>query len=314
MTARQGAEPAICARGLTKRFGELVAVDALSLEVAAGEAFALVGPDGAGKTTTIRMLCGVMDPDSGEARVLGFDTVSESEPLKERIGYLPQRFSLYGDLTVAENLAFYADLYGVPQAERERRVPELLAFSGLTPFQERLAANLSGGMKQKLGLSCALVHTPQVLFLDEPTLGVDPVSRREFWEILYRLLAGGMTIFVSTAYMDEAERAHRVGLIHRGRLLLEGSPRALKAAFEGELLEVRAPDLRAARRVLSGHPLVRQVLVMGERLMASVDSCERARAPLEEALRQAGVEGVRTRPARPSLEDVFVQVVRREAI
>ena len=222
MTANQATspsrEPAIRAEGLTKRFGTLTAVDHLDLTVSPGEAFALVGPDAAGKTTTMRMLVGIMDPDEGRAEVLGFDTVKESEPLKEQIGYMPQRFGLYDDLTVAENMAFYADIYRVAREERDQRMPELLGFSNLTPFQDRLARNLSGGMRQKLGLACALIHRPRLLFLDEPTFGVDPISRREFWEILYGLLGAGLTIFLSTAYMDEAERAHRVGLMHHGRL------------------------------------------------------------------------------------------------
>jgi ABC-2 type transport system ATP-binding protein len=307
-----GAEAAIRTTGLTKRFGPLVAVSDLSLEVAPGESFALVGPDGAGKTTTMRLLCGIMDPDAGRATVLGLDTASEAEPLKEQIGYMPQRFGLYGDLTVAENIAFYADLYGVPRPERATRIPELLSFAGLGPFQSRLSANLSGGMKQKLGLVCALIHTPRVLFLDEPTCGVDPVSRREFWQILYRLLATGMTIFLSTAYLDEAERAHRVGLIHRGRLLTCDTPRAIKATFEGDLLEVRTADLQAARRLMVGHPLVRQALAMGDRLMVTVESAEEATGPLREALEAGGLKGVRIGGAEPTLEDLFVQIVRRE--
>ena len=306
------AEPAIRAEGLTKRFGPLAAVDGLSLEVARGESFALVGPDGAGKTTTIRLLCGIMDPDEGRAEVLGFDTVKESEPLKELIGYMPQRFGLYDDLTVAENIAFYADIYRVPKAERRVRVPELLSFSNLAPFQDRLAANLSGGMRQKLGLVCALIHTPQLLILDEPTFGVDPVSRREFWHILHELLRTGMTIFLSTAYMDEAERAHRVGLMHRGRLLVADAPGAIKATFEGELLEVLTDNLRAARRVLSALPEVRQVLAVGDRLMTTVARREEALAPMSAALETAGVGDVRIAPAEPALEELFVQIVRRE--
>ena len=306
------AEPAIRAEGLTKRFGPLAAVDGLSLEVARGESFALVGPDGAGKTTTIRLLCGIMDQDEGRAEVLGFDTVKESEPLKELIGYMPQRFGLYDDLTVAENIAFYADIYRVPKAERRVRVPELLSFSNLAPFQDRLAANLSGGMRQKLGLVCALIHTPQLLILDEPTFGVDPVSRREFWHILHELLRTGMTIFLSTAYMDEAERAHRVGLMHRGRLLVADAPGAIKATFEGELLEVRTDNLRAARRVLSALPEVRQVLAVGDRLMTTVARREEALAPMSAALETAGVGDVRIAPAEPALEELFVQIVRRE--
>ncbi|MDI6853470.1 MAG: ABC transporter ATP-binding protein [Deltaproteobacteria bacterium] len=302
----------IQAEGLTKRFGERVAVDNFSLTVARGEAFALVGPDGAGKTTVMRLLVGIMDPDEGRAAVLGFDTATESEQLKEHIGYMPQRFGLYDDLTVAENISFYADLYRVPKAERQERMPELLEFSNLAPFQDRLAANLSGGMRQKLGLVCALVHRPRLLFLDEPTFGVDPVSRREFWQILYELLKGGMTIFLSTAYMDEAERAHRVGLMHQGRLLVADSPQALKAGFEGELLEVRAGDLRAARDALKGLPLAKQVLAMGDRLMVSVDKAQEAGGPIREALQKSGIKGVRLSAAEPGLEDLFVQIIRSQ--
>ncbi len=305
-------EPAIVTQGLTKRFGALTAVDGLDLAVAPGEAFALVGPDGAGKTTTMRLLAGIMDPDAGRARVLGFDTMRETGRLKEHIGYMPQRFGLYDDLTVAENLAFYADLFGVARTERDRKAPELLAFANLAPFTDRLAAHLSGGMRQKLGLICALVHTPQVLFLDEPTFGVDPVSRREFWHILYQLLGTGMTIMLSTAYMDEAERAHRVGLMDRGRLLVADTPAAIKAAFQGDLLEVRAADLKAARRVLAGHPLIRQTLAMGDRLMLTVAHGPTALLSLAGVLKDAGLTDVQIAPAEPGLEDLFVQIVSQE--
>jgi ABC-2 type transport system ATP-binding protein len=304
-------KPAIQIEGLTKRFGPLVAVDHLTLTVAPGEAFALVGPDAAGKTTTMRLLVGIMDPDEGRAEVLGFDTVKESEALKEQIGYMPQRFGLYDDLSVAENMAFYADVYGVPPAERQKRMPELLGFSNLTPFQDRLARNLSGGMRQKLGLACALIHRPRLLFLDEPTFGVDPISRREFWEILYGLLGTGLTIFLSTAYMDEAERAHRVGLMYQGRLLIVDTPKAIKGSFEGELLEARASNLWVARKVLTGHPLVRLTLAMGDRLMITVDAAAAAVRPLTEVLEKAGLTGVVLERATPNLEDLFVQVVRR---
>ncbi|MGA9753706.1 MAG: ABC transporter ATP-binding protein [Desulfobaccales bacterium] len=315
MTAKQqttpSSEPAIRVEGLTKRFGTLTAVDHLTLAVSPGEAFALVGPDAAGKTTTIRMLVGIMDPDEGRAAVLGFDTVKESEALKEQIGYMPQRFGLYDDLTVAENMVFYADIYGVSRAERAERMPELLGFSNLTPFQDRLARNLSGGMRQKLGLACALIHRPRLLFLDEPTFGVDPISRREFWEILYRLLGTGLTIFLSTAYMDEAERAHRVGLIHRGRLLVVDTPKAIKASFAGELLETRASNLWTARKVLNANPLVHLSLAMGDRLMVTVDDAAAAMGPLQEVLEQAGLTEVSLARANPDLEDLFVQIVRR---
>jgi ABC-2 type transport system ATP-binding protein len=305
-------EPAIRTEGLTKRFGDLTAVDHLNLEVFRGEAFALLGPDAAGKTTTMRMLTGIMDPDSGRAEVLGFDTVTQSEAIKEQIGYMPQRFGLYDDLTVAENMVFYADVYQVSREERQKRMPELLGFSNLTPFQDRLARNLSGGMRQKLGLACALIHTPRLLFLDEPTFGVDPISRREFWEILYRLLTGGLTIFLSTAYMDEAERAHRVGLMHYGKLLVVDTPKAIKASFTGELLEARASDMWAARKVLTGYPLVRQALAMGDRLMITVDNAAQAAGPLTQVLEDAGLQDVSMAPAHPSLEDLFVQVMRRD--
>ncbi|MBW1991562.1 MAG: ABC transporter ATP-binding protein [Deltaproteobacteria bacterium] len=298
--------------GLTKRFQARLAVNRFTLRVTRGEAFALVGPDGAGKTTVMRLLTGIMDPDEGRAQVLGFDTVKEAEQLKEHIGYMPQRFGLYDDLTVGENLRFFADLYRVPQEERQQRVPELLRFANLAAFQDRLAAQLSGGMRQKLGLICALVHRPQVLFLDEPTFGVDPVSRREFWAILYELLKGGMTIFLSTAYMDEAERAHRVGLMHQGRLLVVDTPQALKESFEGELLEVRTADLRTARAALTGQPLVGQVLATGDRLMVAVPRAEEALEPLKQTLAAAGVEEVQINPAEPGLEDLFVQIILKQ--
>jgi ABC-2 type transport system ATP-binding protein len=304
-------EAAIRVEGLTKRFGTLTAVDHLTLTVFPGEAFALVGPDAAGKTTTMRMLVGIMDPDEGRAQVLGFDTVQESEALKEHIGYMPQRFGLYDDLTVAENMAFYADIYRVDREERQKRMPELLGFSNLTPFQDRLARNLSGGMRQKLGLACALIHRPRLLFLDEPTFGVDPISRREFWEILYGLLGTGITIFLSTAYMDEAERAHRVGLMHQGRLLVVDTPKAIKSSFQGELLEARASDLWVARKVLSEHPLVRLSLAMGDRVMVTVDDAAAAVGPLTAVLEQAGLTEVSLERATPDLEDLFVQIIRR---
>jgi ABC-2 type transport system ATP-binding protein len=304
-------EPVILVEGLSKSFGGLKAVDDLNLSVAPGESFALVGPDGAGKTTTIRLLCGIMDPDQGRAQVLGFDTGRQSESIKEHIGYMPQRFGLYDDLTVAENLNFYADIYRVPRAERQTRVPELLGFADLARFQTRLAGNLSGGMRQKLGLICTLVHRPRIIFLDEPTFGVDPVSRREFWQILYQLLVAGITIFLSTSYMDEAERAHRVGLLHRGRLLMADAPRAVKGSFQGELLEVRNGNLHEAKKILTGHPLVRQMLLMGDRLMITVEQSFAARRPLAQHLVEAGLTDLTLKAAAPGLEDVFVQVISR---
>lgn len=310
---------AIRAQGLTKSFGSLTAVANLNLEVHLGEAFALVGPDGAGKTTTIRLLCGIMEPDNGWAEVLGHDTVRSAKALKEHIGYLPQRFGLYDDLTVAENITFYADLYQVPEEEFRQRMPELLSFSNLGPFESRLAANLSGGMRQKLGLICALIHKPRLLFLDEPTHGVDPVSRREFWEILYRLVGEGLTIFLSTAYMDEAERAHRVGLIHQGQLLLTDTPEGVKKTFQGELLEVWTDNPRKAKNLLNGQVLpgpamLQQVLTMGDRLLVTVANASQAFQPLQKALEQAGLQDVIISPVEPVLEDLFVQIVKSRRV
>jgi ABC-2 type transport system ATP-binding protein len=224
-------------KGLTKQFGTVTAVADLSLEIEEGEIFGLVGPDGAGKTTTMRMLAGILEPSAGDAWVCDNHIVKDSELLKENIAYMPQRFGLYEDLTVMENIDFYADIYGVSAQERKAKLDRLLGFTNLAPFTKRLAKNLSGGMKQKLGLVCALIHTPRVLFLDEPTNGVDPVSRRDFWQILYQLLKEKVTIFFSTAYLDEAERCKRIGLIHKGKLLKCDVPANIKTQKNAKSLE-----------------------------------------------------------------------------
>ncbi|HTS62358.1 MAG TPA: ABC transporter ATP-binding protein [Candidatus Acidoferrales bacterium] len=221
-------QPIIETRDLTKTFGPLTAVDRLNLTVSSGEIFGLVGPDGAGKTTTLRMLCGLMDPSSGSARVAGHDSARESQAVKDRMGYMAQRFGLYQDLTVEENMAFYADLFGIVGQERAQLTARLLRMTRMEPFGDRQAGKLSGGMKQKLALMCTLLHKPEILFLDEPTNGVDPVSRRDFWAILYELLKDGITIFMTTAYLDEAERCNRVGLLHKGRLIRCSSPDQMK--------------------------------------------------------------------------------------
>jgi ABC-2 type transport system ATP-binding protein len=227
----------IKAKDLSRKFGELTALDRLNLEVEEGEIFGLVGPDGAGKTTTMRLLTGILEPTSGEAWVYNKHTVKEAEPLKEYIAYMSQRFGLYEELSVLENINFYADVYGVAREKRAEAIERLLGFSGLLPFKERFAGRLSGGMKQKLGLACALIHTPKVLFLDEPTNGVDPVSRRDFWNILYDLLKEKVTIFCSTCYLDEAERCHRVGLMHKGKLLRCETPDKIKKEYNTKTLE-----------------------------------------------------------------------------
>ena len=236
----------ISLNNLTRKFGAVTAVDGLNLKIARGEIFGLVGPDGAGKTTTLRMLCGLMDPTSGEARVAGFDVVKQTTEVKDRIGYMAQRFGLYGDLTVGENMEFYADLFGIDATERKRMLPELLRMTRMEPFIGRPAAKLSGGMKQKLALMCTLLHHPEVLFLDEPTNGVDPVSRRDFWIILKQLVKDGMTLFVSTAYMDEAERCDRVGLMSNGKMLVCDTPEALKKLVTFDCYEFECDDLRAS--------------------------------------------------------------------
>jgi len=300
---------AIRTENLTKQFGDLTAVDSLSLSVARGELFALVGSDGAGKTTTMRMLAVVMEPSSGDARVCGKHVVRDAEALKGEIGYMSQRFGLYPDLTVLENIRFYADIFGLPRRERESRVEQLLAFSNLAPFGKRKAGNLSGGMKQKLGLACALVHTPRVLFLDEPTNGVDPVSRRDFWRILYRLLADGVTIFLSTAYLDEADRCGRVGLIHRGRLLACDTPAGLKGLMRGTIVEVRAAEPRRAARLLRERMPEASVGLFGDKVHVVTGEPGAAVGLITAACSKEGIPLLGTRAVEPSLEDVFVSVL-----
>jgi len=300
---------AIRTDNLSKKFGGLTAVDSITLSVAKGELFALVGSDGAGKTTTMRMLAGIMTPTSGDAWVAGRHVVRESEAMKSHIGYMSQRFGLYPDLTVLENVHFYADIFGLDRRERKNRVDELLAFSNLTPFGKRKAGDLSGGMKQKLGLACALVHTPDILFLDEPTNGVDPVSRRDFWRILYRLLRQGVTIFVSTAYLDEADRCNRVGLIHQGRLLACDTPLALKRLMRGAILEVRTSEPRTTARLLRRRLTDASVGLFGDRVHVVTDDPEAAGNAVEAACRAEGLPVAEIRVMEPSMEDVFVSVL-----
>lgn len=301
--------PAIHATGLRRTFGSLVAVDTLDLSVAEGEIFGLVGPDGAGKTTTMRMLTGTLPPTAGTARIAGCDVVADSERLKEHIGYMSQRFGLYPDLTVAENIDFYADIYCVPAAGRAERTERLLAFSNLTPFKHRLAGNLSGGMKQKLGLACALIHTPRVLFLDEPTNGVDPVSRRDFWRILYQLVREGVTLFVSTSYLDEAERCNRLALLHQGRLLGLGTPDEVKALMPGALLELRTDAPRRTAALLREQLPEAIVGLFGDCVHVATRDPATAETRARELVTAAGFTLHSLRPIEPSLEDVFTSVL-----
>ncbi|HEX2922757.1 MAG TPA: ABC transporter ATP-binding protein [Chloroflexota bacterium] len=304
--------PAVETDGLRKSFGAVEAVRGLKLTVRRGEIYGLVGPDGAGKTTSLRMLCGVLAPDSGVARVLGYDISSQTEGLRARIGYMPQRFSLYGDLTVMENLAFFADLFEVGKREWEERSARLLAFSRLQPFAGRPAEFLSGGMKQKLALACTLIHEPDLLLLDEPTTGVDPVSRREFWRILYSLLGQGVTILVSTPYMDEAERCNTVGFMAGGRLVVSGSPKELKAQVGREILELRAEPRRAAMVVARKIPGLEDVRVFGDLLHLVTADAACAEEATRRALEAEGIEILGLRRISPSMEDTFMSLTNRE--
>jgi ABC-2 type transport system ATP-binding protein len=301
---------AIRTERLSKSFGAVTAVDELNLTVPQGELFGLVGSDGAGKTTTLRMLTGIMDPSGGEAFVLGASMTREPQQVRGQIGYMSQRFGLYPDLTVLENLLFYADIHMIPRKGREARIEELLSFGKLTPFKGRAAGKLSGGMKQKLGLACALVHRPRVLFLDEPTNGVDPVSRRDFWRILYTLLAEGVTIFVATAYLDEAERCGRVGLMHKGKLLACDTPKGLKTLMTGGVLEITTADPRSGVRLLSSAFPSGSVALFGERLHLYAPQPEEARQTAEQTLKEGGVELLAMREVEPSLEDLLVSLLR----
>jgi ABC-2 type transport system ATP-binding protein len=296
---------------LSKSFGILTAVKDLSLEVKTGEIFGLVGPDASGKTTTIRMLCGILPPDGGEAKVAGFDILREAESLREKVGYLPQRFGLYGDLTVLENIHFYGDLYQVPKQKRKERIERLLRFANLEPFGKRKAQDLSGGMKQKLGLICALIHTPQILFLDEPTTGVDPLSRRDFWIILYDLLKEGVTILFSTSYLDEAERCSRVGLIYQGDLMIADTPSAVKARIGGTILELRVENRQKGMKLLEDVKLVQSLVLSGDKIHILVDDPQKGEKVIRDILKGQGMEILDLLVVQPSLEDAFVSIVQK---
>jgi ABC-2 type transport system ATP-binding protein len=296
----------IQARGLTRVFGTLTALDGLNLEVEPGEIFALVGPDGAGKTTTMRLLCGLMNPTSGSATVAGHDVLREHDAVKDQIGYMAQRFGLYTDLTVAENMTFYADLFGIIGEERRILSERLLQMTRMEPFRKRRAGKLSGGMKQKLALMCTLLHKPRVLFLDEPTNGVDPVSRRDFWAILYQLVKDGMTVFVTTAYLDEAERANRVGFLYKGKLIRLDTPAALKQGLPEACYLVTSPDIHHTRRLLQGQPGVLTVQAMGADLHLFIDPGATSPEKL------SSLTPFEYRRIQPSLEDVFIALAHKE--
>jgi len=305
------AESEIETRSLVKHFGVVRALDGLDLKIPRGELFGLVGPDGAGKTTALRILSGIMDPTSGEAYMAGVSVTDDPEAVKDKIGYMSQRFGLYEDLTVMENILFYADLYEVARTERPARIERLLGFSNLTPFKDRLAGALSGGMKQKLGLACALIHTPRILLLDEPTNGVDPVSRRDFWRILYDLLKGGVTILITTPYLDEAERCGRVGLLNEGKLIVVDTPKNIKNSLGAPMVEITTHSARAGERLIRGKPGVLRVTAYGDRLHVALESMDRLTEML--AVMKANnlpVDGARE--ITPSLEDMFISLVERK--
>lgn len=302
-------DPAVQVHALTKRFGAVHAVRGVEFSVGKGEIFGLVGPDGAGKTTTMRMLAGVLHPDAGALLVDGVDVVQYPEAAKLRLSYMPQRFGLYEDLTIAENIYFYAELFGIPRKQRLQRSKELLDAAGLAGFERRLAGQLSGGMKQKLGLVCALIHTPRVLLLDEPTTGVDPVSRRDFWAILYNLRESGVAILMATAYMDEAERCSRLALFHEGEIRYCDTPARLKAAMPGALLAIVTAQPRALRDVLAGKPGVLGVLLMGDRVHVRVDDAAQRTPELQLLLATREFAEARIETADPGIEDVFVALL-----
>ncbi|HVO96459.1 MAG TPA: ABC transporter ATP-binding protein [Bryobacteraceae bacterium] len=296
----------IHAENLTRKFGALTAVDRLNLDIAEGEIFSLVGPDGAGKTTTMRLLCGLMNPTEGRVIVAGHDVTLELDQVKDQIGYMAQRFGLYHDLTVAENMRFYSDLFGITGRERDELTARLLRMTRMEPFQQRPAGKLSGGMKQKLALMCTLLHKPRVLFLDEPTNGVDPVSRRDFWAILYDLVRGGLTVFVSTAYLDEAERANRVAFMDHGRIIRCDTPARLKKSLEETCYRIQTVDTRALREALAKEPGVLAVEPSGAYLHLFVNP---AIAPVEALAAKAKFQ---YEEISPSLEDVFIALIRKE--
>ncbi|MFA5097994.1 MAG: ABC transporter ATP-binding protein [Candidatus Margulisiibacteriota bacterium] len=298
---------AIKAEGLTKKFAKNTVLDSLSLEVNSGEIFGLLGPDGAGKTTLIRLLCALLSPDEGRAKVFGLDIEKQGEKIKDLLGYMSQKFSLYPDLTVEENLDFFADIHGVFGRDRQSKKKELYSFSRLERYKDRAAGDLSGGMKQKLALACTLIHKPKILFLDEPTTGVDPVSRREFWQII-KSLVPEMTVFVTTPYMDEAEKCSRAALMHLGKLMVCDTPANIKKCMNRSVIEIVSPDIRQTARELYGKF---DLEVFGDRLHIASSRTETDISRISDLLTAAGRSGHQLRAIAPSLEDVFVWMLKK---
>jgi ABC-2 type transport system ATP-binding protein len=293
---------------LKRSYGNIVAVNGVSYSVEKGEMFGLVGPDGAGKTTTIRMLTGLLNPDSGNAEVLGYDLKTQKNKIKDEIGYLSQRFSLYGDLTINENIEFFADIHGVKNFKERRN--ELLEFTRLTPFRDRLADKLSGGMKQKLALACTLIHKPKIIFLDEPTTGVDPVSRRDFWKILSNLLKEGITIFMTTPYLDEAERCNRIALMNNGEIISWDTPKNVKASLKEQIVEIVCSPSREAYNTIKTKTEY-EVQMYGDRLNVALQNYDEQYKILEKLLTDNNVEIYDRRVITPSLENVFIHLISK---
>ena len=304
-------ENSVHATQLTRKFGDFVAVDQISFDIPKGEIFGLLGPNGAGKTTTIRMLCGILTPTSGQANVLGFDVAKQSEQVKQKIGYMSQKFSLYNDLTVTENLDFYANLYGIPREKVKPRMAELIEMAGLRGHEKQLTGNLSGAWRQRLALACAIVHEPPMLFLDEPTAGVDPVSRREFWEMIYTMAGQGVSVLATTHYMDEAEFCNVIGMMYRSRLVALNDPDSLKDAMKGVLFEVDCHEPGRAEQILKHLPAVQDVAAHGV-ILHVIMSDENEKALVEKVLHDNGIIVDRIEHVLPSLEDVFVSLVDQE--
>ncbi|MFH1929224.1 MAG: ABC transporter ATP-binding protein [Chloroflexota bacterium] len=309
---------AIFAKDLVKQFktrrGSVTAVDGVRLEVRRGETFGLIGPDGAGKTTLTRVILGLLKRTAGESRVLGYDSMRDTYEIRERVGYIAQQFALPADMTVMENMRFFADIQGVSKEDQRQRIPELLEFAGLTDFTGRLAGRLSGGMKKKLALACSLVHEPKVVLLDEPTLGVDPVSRREFWNLLGNLRAEkGLTIFVCTPYMDEAERCNYVGLMYQGHLIAKASPEEIKKRVQGRLLELTPSHFMPAMHLVSDMEGVLEVQTYGLMLHVFVDDPVRRRREIEAALSAEGITWEGMREIETRMEEAFIHLIRKEA-
>jgi ABC-2 type transport system ATP-binding protein len=300
-------------RDVVKRFGDFVAVDHVTLQVRRGEIFGFLGPNGAGKSTTIRMLCGLLLPTSGSASVGGLDVMKESEAIKQHIGYMSQKFSLYDDLTVEENIDFFSGIYGVPRARRAERKAYVLKMAGIEERRTTLTRLLSGGWKQRLALGCAILHEPPILFLDEPTSGVDPIARRTFWDLIYQLSAAGNTIFVSTHYMDEAEYCHRLALMYRGKIIALGTPGELKQSLQGHyLLRLEASDILGSMQAIEKLDEVSDVAVFGGGLHVTVGEISGAIPKIRAALEQAGIGITVLEPIDPSMEDVFVAMIEQE--